>query len=106
MRWMFVLAVLSLVSLGCAEKVDCGQMEKKLNECGVQLVRAVAKAQGTELPEGSDSLIQGMMEGMTKPLVQQCKDEGGKFSDAKEFNACLGKASCDEFAACMQPLMK
>jgi len=39
-------------------------------------------------------------------LVQQCNDEGGKFSDAKEFNACLGKASCDEFAACMQPLMQ
>ncbi|NMC68926.1 MAG: hypothetical protein GYA57_02525 [Myxococcales bacterium] len=106
MKWMMVVGLLGVFSFGCAEKVDCGQMEKKLSECGVQLVRAVAKAQGKELPASADSLIQGMMDSMTKPLVQQCKDEGGKFSDAKEFNACLGKASCDEFAACMQPLMK
>lgn len=106
MRVMIVAAMLGLLTIGCAEKVDCGQMEKKLDECGVALVRAVAKGQGTELPAGAEDMIKGMMDGLTKPLVQQCKDEGGKFSDAKEFNNCLGKATCDEFAACMQPLMK
>ncbi|MBN1774748.1 MAG: hypothetical protein JXB32_26050 [Deltaproteobacteria bacterium] len=106
MRLMVVAAVLGLSVVGCAEKVDCDQMEKKLTECGVQLVRAVAKAQGTELPAGADGMIQGLMDGMTTPLIQQCKDEGGKFSDAKEINVCLGKATCDEFAACMQPMMK
>lgn len=106
MRMMIVAGMLGLLTLGCAEKVDCAKMEAKLDECGVALVRVVAKAQGRELPASADGLIEGMMGSMTAPLIQQCKDEGGKFSDAKEFNVCLGKSSCDEFAACMQPLMK
>lgn len=105
MRLMIVAAVLGLFTVGCVEKVDCGKMESKLNECGVELVHVIAKAQGRDLPAGADGLINSMMDGLTKPLVKQCNDEGGKFSDAKEFNVCLGKATCDEFAACMKPLM-
>lgn len=106
MRLTIVVAMVGLFAVGCAEKVDCGKMEAKLDECGVELVRVVAAAQGTELPAGADGMIQRLMGSMTEPLVQQCKDEGGKFADAKEFNVCLGKATCDEFAACMAPLMK
>jgi hypothetical protein len=101
MRKLIVLA-LCLAPLGCAEKVDCGKLAKKLDECGVQMVKAIATEQGQKL-EGSmaDSMIGAMLPAVKDPLNKECTDNGGKFSDAKQVNDCLAKTSCDEFAACM-----
>ena len=44
--------------------------------------------------------------GMTGTITGKCSEEGGKFSDAKDMNVCLGKASCDEFADCMSKFLE
>jgi len=101
MRKLIVLA-LCLAPLACTEKVDCDKLAKKLDECGVAMVKAIAAEQGQKLDGAmADSMIAAMLPAVKDPLNQECKDNGGKFSDAKQVNECLGKSSCDEFAACM-----
>ncbi len=107
MTKLLVVFGLALGVAGCAEKVDCAQMKAKLDQCGAKLVREVAGGENAEaMAQVSDEMIQSLMGTMLEPLNQQCKDNDGKFADAKEMNECLGKANCDEFAKCMAKHMK
>ena len=100
-KWIVVLG-LALGTTACAEKVDCAQMKAKLDQCGAKLVRAAAAGENAAaMAQVSDEMINSLMGTMLEPLNQQCKDNDGKFSDAKEMNECLAKPNCDEFATCM-----
>lgn len=99
-----LLAILLFVaSLGCAEKVDCGKMKAKLEECGPQLVRAVVagREEAKAIGAVSDSMLKSLLSTVLGPINEKCEAQGGKFDDAKAMNECLGKTSCDEFGACM-----
>ncbi|MBI5489787.1 MAG: hypothetical protein HY905_20805 [Deltaproteobacteria bacterium] len=106
MHKMLLLALFA-VPLSCAEKVDCGKMKAKMDECGAAVVRKVAAGDdAAKLAAVPDSMIQSLMSTMLEPFNKQCADNGGKFADAKEINVCLAKATCDDFAACMAAHMK
>jgi len=107
MTKLIVVLALALGTAACAEKVDCAQMKTKLDQCGAKLVRQVAAGENAAaMAQVSDDMIQSMMSGLLDPLNQQCKDNDGKFADAKQMNECLAKPNCDEFATCMAKQMK
>jgi hypothetical protein len=107
MTKLLVVLALALGTAACAQKVDCAQMKSKLDQCGAKLVRQVAGGENAAaMAMVSDDMIQSMMSGLLDPLNQQCKDNDGKFADAKEMNECLAKPNCDEFATCMAKHMK
>ena len=103
--WKVLVLVLLAAPLACAEKVDCGKMKAKLDECGPQLARAIVAKSAPESSAAvsavSDSMLQSLISTVLEPINKKCEAEGGKFSDAKAMNECLGKSSCDDFAACM-----
>jgi hypothetical protein len=100
-----LVLALSLASLACAEKVDCGRMMSKLDECGAALARQVIAREAAAAREPPrdvpDDVLQSIISMVAQPYNKQCDDKGGKLDDAAELNECLAKSTCDDFAACM-----
>jgi hypothetical protein len=97
MKSLFVCGLLLLGAAACGKnKVDCDKLDAKLRECSVQFVKAISP-QAATLP---DDMIKGLADTAITGVTGKCKEAGGKSDKAKEMNACLAKANCDEFATC------
>ena len=99
--------IMATAFVSCGTKVDCEKVGKRIfEECFDEFMVAsghVTKEQ-MDIFKKTDQYKEAQEKAL-KEFMDKCKGDGGRFSDGPKINECMKKKSCDDFAACVKPLM-